>query len=135
MGKWKFQQKWWGHTTSQTSSSDSSDEESTDNFVVKTAKNTLSSYQKRKVLIFEALCNDNHITRPYMTDIKSTHDVEIKYDATKAEHDEIFDSFCVSKKRQHDKSSEEMVQMRAGEVVKRQSGKAWGHQSRVFRCL
>lgn len=70
-----------------------------------------------------------------MIDIKSTHDAEIKYDATKAEHNEIFDSFCVSKKRQHDKSSEEMMQTRAGEVVKRQFGKAWGHQSRVFRCL
>lgn len=33
-----------------------------------------------------------------MIDNDSTHDVEIKYDVTKAEHDEIFDSFCVSKK-------------------------------------
>ena len=81
-----------GHTTSNSISS-------------RTAKKTLSSYQKRKVLIFEALCNDN-ITRPFLIDNDSTHDVEIKYDVTKTEHDEIFDSFCVSKKRQEEQQKD-----------------------------
>lgn len=65
-GNGNFNRNDGGHTTSKTSSSDSSDEESTDNFVVKTAKKTLSSYQKRKVLIFEALCNDNQISRGHI---------------------------------------------------------------------